>query len=219
MNVRRRPPVAIALLIVLTFVLAACTSDGGDEPSGPGGVKEGGVLRIGTSSGLTSLNPFVGFNQDDYAVWMYIYPSLLQYDTTTPTYDYIPGFATEWEQSDDGLTVTFQTVADATWSDGEPLTAEDVAWTINMIKQYAKGPTAAWAGTVTFLDTIEATDDNTIVATYKQPSGTALFDLGLAPILRRRCGSSTPRAMVESCGGTRTNRRAVSRSSAVDRSS
>lgn len=183
MNVRRRPSVAIALLIVLTLVMSACTSDGGDESSGPGGVKEGGVLRIGTSSGLTSLNPFVGFNQDDYAVWMHIYPSLLQYDTTTPTYDYIPGFATEWEQSDDGLTVTFQTVADATWSDGEPLTAEDVAWTINMIKQYAKGPTAAWAGTVTFLDTIEATDDNTIVATYNQPSGTALFDLGLAPIL------------------------------------
>ena len=93
MNVRHRPPIAIALPIVLTLVLSACTSDGGDEPSSPGEVKEGGVLRIGTSSGLTSLNPFVGFNQDDYAVWMHIYPSLLQYDTTTPTYDYIPGFA------------------------------------------------------------------------------------------------------------------------------
>ena len=26
-------------------------------------------------------------------MWMHIYPSLLQYDTTTPTYDYLPSFA------------------------------------------------------------------------------------------------------------------------------
>ena len=53
-----------------------------------------------------------------------------------------------------------------------------------MIKQYAKGPNGSVGrDSVTFLDTIEATDDNTVVATYKQPSGTALFDLGLAPIL------------------------------------
>jgi peptide/nickel transport system substrate-binding protein len=108
---------------------------------------------------------------------------LLQYDTTTPAYDYIPGFATDWSQSADGLTVTFHTVPDATWSDGEPLTADDAAWTINMIKEYAKGPTGAWAGTVTFMKTVEATDPNTLVATYDRPSGTALFDLGLAPIL------------------------------------
>jgi peptide/nickel transport system substrate-binding protein len=183
MNVRRRPPIAIALPIALTLVLSACSSGGGDERSSSGPVKEGGVLRIGTSSGLTSLNPFVGFNQDDYSVWMQIYPSLLQYDTTTSTYDYIPGFATDWKQSADGLSVTFHTVTGATWSDGEALTAEDVAWTVNMIKEYARGPTGAWAGSVTFLDTIEATDENTVVATYKQPSGTALFDLGLTPIL------------------------------------
>jgi peptide/nickel transport system substrate-binding protein len=183
MNVPRRPPIAIALAIALAFVLSACSPGGGDEGSSPGPMKEGGVLRIGTSSGLTSLNPFVGFNQDDYSVWMHIYPSLLQYDTTTTTYDYIPGFATDWEQSADGLTVTFHTVEGATWSDGEALTAEDVAWTVNMIKEYADGPTGAWAGTVTFLNDIKATDENTVVATYDQPSGTALFDLGFAPIL------------------------------------
>ena len=185
MGARRRPVTYLVLLPVLVLVLSACsgTSEEGGGTTGAGGVKQGGVLRLGTSSGLTSLNPFVGFNQDDYSVWMYIYPSLLQYDTTTSSYDYMGGFAQEWEQSTDGLTVTFKTVPNATWSDGEPLTAEDVAWTFNMIKQYEKGPTGAWAGSVTFLDTIEATDDNTVVATYEQPSGTALFDLGMTMIL------------------------------------
>lgn len=40
----------------------------------------------------------------------------------------IPGVAEKWEVSPDGLTYTFTLRADAKWSDGKPLTAEDVAW-------------------------------------------------------------------------------------------
>jgi peptide/nickel transport system substrate-binding protein len=180
MSDRRRLAIAVASLLVVAFVASACSGSGS---RGTGSGRDGGVLRIGTSSGISSLNPFVGFNQDDYSTWMYIYPSLLQYDTTSSAYDYIPGFATDWTRSDDGLTLTFHTVADATWSDGEPLTADDVAWTFQTIQKYADGPAGAWAGSVTFLDSIEATDDTTVVATYDRPSGTALFDLGLTPIL------------------------------------
>jgi peptide/nickel transport system substrate-binding protein len=173
---------AVAVVIVLTMIAVACSGSSGGGGGG-GGAKTGGTLRIGTSSGIISLNPFVGFNQDDYSTWMYIYPSLLQYDSTTPTYDYVPSLATKWEQSSDGLSVTFTVRPGAKWSDGEPLTAEDVAWTFNMILKYAKGPTGAWAGSVTFLKSIEATDPTTVVAKYDKPSGTALFDLGLTPIL------------------------------------
>jgi peptide/nickel transport system substrate-binding protein len=179
---RRRLRAVGVLLSVVAVIATACSGDASNA-NRDGKAPEGGTLRIGTSSGISSLNPFVGFNQDDYSTWMYIYPSLLQYDTTSSSYDYIPGFAQDWKRSADGLTVTFHTVPDATWSDGEPLTAEDVAWTFNTIKKYADGPTGAWAGSVTFLDSIEATDDNTVVATYNHPSGTALFDLGLTPIL------------------------------------
>jgi peptide/nickel transport system substrate-binding protein len=182
MNARSRRVIAIAIGIAMTFT--GCTSSSEVQDAGASGaVKEGGTLRIGTSSGLISPNPFVGFNQDDYSTWMQIYPSLLQYDTTTPTYDYMPGFASQWKQSDDGLTVTFHTLPGATWSDGEPLTADDAAWTFNMIKEFADGATGSWAGSVQFLKSIEATDATTLVATYERPSGTGLFDLGFAPIL------------------------------------
>lgn len=180
MGDRRRRLSAVAAVLVGAVVLSGCSGSSNKEGSQQ---QQGGTLRIGTSSGLISPNPFVGFNQDDYSTWMYIYPSLLQYDTTTPTYDYMPSFATDWKQSDDGLTVTFHTVPGAKWSDGQPLTADDVVSTFEMIKKYADGPTGAWAGSVTFLDTIEAPDPNTVVATYSQPSGTAFFDLGLTPIL------------------------------------
>ena len=134
MNARYRPIIAVTMVMGMAF--AACTNSSGvKDAASSGAVKEGGTLRIGTSSGLISPNPFVGFNQDDYSTWMQIYPSLLQYDTTTPTYEYMPGFASDWEQSEDGLTVTFHTLPDAKWSDGEPLTADDAAWTFNMIKK------------------------------------------------------------------------------------
>ena len=168
--------------IVFTLLVASCTGGGGStNSSGSGGVKEGGVLRIGTSSGIASLNPFVGFNQDDYSTWMYIYPSLLQYDTAT--YQLAPNFAESWARSKDGLTVTYHTVPDVTWSDGEPLTAEDAAWTINTIMQFKSGPTGTWAGSVSFLKSAEATDANTLVATYERPVSTALSGLGFIPVL------------------------------------
>src|SRR5216117_3957047 len=115
MNAPRRLVFAV---FVLALVAGACSSSGGGGGGGGGGgaIKEGGTLRIGTSSGLISPNQFVGFNQDDYSVWMYIYPSLLQYDTTTPTYEYMPGFAQKWSQSSDGLKVSFNTVPNAKWS-------------------------------------------------------------------------------------------------------
>jgi peptide/nickel transport system substrate-binding protein len=177
---RRSVGVVLSLVAVLALSAAACTNSSG---GGGGGIKEGGTLRIATSEGMISPNPFVGFNQDDYNVWMEIYPSLLQFDTTTSTFDYIPSFAKDWSQSSDGLTVTFHTLPDVKWSDGQALTADDVAFTFNMIEQYAKGPTSSWAGSVKFLKSIEATDPNTVVASYDRPSGTALFDLGLTPIL------------------------------------
>jgi peptide/nickel transport system substrate-binding protein len=177
---RRRRLRALALPLLLSLLAASCSgSSSGEESSG----EQGGTLRIGTSSGISSLNPFVGFNQDDYSVWTYVYPSLLQYDTTSPGYEFRGNFAQSWQQSRDGLTVTFHTVPNATWSDGQPLNAEDVVWTINMIKKYADGPAGTWAGSVTFLKTIKATDENTIVATYERPSATALTDLGFAPVL------------------------------------
>jgi peptide/nickel transport system substrate-binding protein len=169
----------LALVVVMALVGAACSST--SSPGSQGGVKQGGILRIGTLEGIDSLNPFVGFNQDAYSTWFYIYPSLVQYDLHT--YKFIPNFATSWQTSPDGLTWTFHLAPNAKWSDGEPLTAADVAWTVNTILKYQSGPTGAWAGSVAHLASIKATGPATVVATYKQPVANALPNLGFIPIL------------------------------------
>ena len=150
--------------VVLALVAVACGSGAtGTKTQSSGGVKEGGVFRLGTSSGIDSLNPFVAFQQDAYAAFEYIYPTLVQYDAHL---NFVGDFATSWEYSADGKTWTFHTRPNAKWSDGQPLTAADVAWNINTILKYQKGATANAAGYVSHITSAEATDPNTLVVNY-----------------------------------------------------
>ena len=126
----------------------------------------------------------MGFNQDSYSTWFYVYPSLVQYDLHT--YKFIPNFATSWQTSPDGLTWTFHLAPNAKWSDGKQLTAADVAWTVNTIIKYQNGPAGLWAGSVAHLASVKATNPTTVVATYKQPVANALSNLGFIPILPRQ---------------------------------
>ena len=45
----------------------------------------------------------------------------------------LPDVAESWEESEDGLTYTYHLRGDVLWHDGEPLTAEDVKWTIELV--------------------------------------------------------------------------------------
>ena len=172
----------VAMIATVTLLGAACSS--ASSPGAQHAVKQGGILRIGTTEGIDSLNPFVGFNQDAYSTWFYIYPSLVQYDLHS--YKFIPNFARSWQTSPDGLTWTFHLVPNAKWSDGKPLTAADVAWTINTMVKYQKGAAGYWAGSVAHLASMKATGPTTVVATYKEPVANVLSNLGLVPILPKQ---------------------------------
>ena len=173
--------VAAASAVALLAVACSGGSSGGSTSSGPSAVKEGGTLRLGTLTGLDSMNPFVAFSADSYSVFEYIYPFLVQYDTKTM--QFAPDFATSWDQSPDGLVWTFHTRPGVKWSDGQPLTAEDAAWTFNMVIKYENGPTAADSGTFSHVKSVVATDPNTLVITYKRPVAVALPNLQEMPIL------------------------------------
>src|SRR3954466_1488216 len=86
--------------------------------AGAGGTstQSGGTFRIGTSSRIDSLNPYVAFNQDAYNTFEYVYPFLIQYDKSNARF--VSDFATSWKPSNAGKTWTFKTRARAVWSDG-----------------------------------------------------------------------------------------------------
>jgi peptide/nickel transport system substrate-binding protein len=160
---------SLLALAILALVAAGCGSK--SKSTSQGKVEEGGTLRIGTSSRIDSLNPYVAFNQDAYTTFMYIYPFLVQYDRNLK---FTGDFATRWETSKDGKTWTFHTRPGAKWSDGKPLTAADAAWTINTDVQLQKGAAGNAAGLVAHIKNATTPDPNTLVVHYTAPVGNVL---------------------------------------------
>jgi peptide/nickel transport system substrate-binding protein len=183
----RVPGIRIALAVMAAVALTAtsCSSGSGTEPSGSaaasgGPAKEGGTLRIAAFDGIDSMNPYVGVNDDSYATYEYIYPQLVQYDENVA---FAPDFATDWSSSKDGLKWTFHTQPNAMWSDGEPLTAEDVVWTYQTIIKFKDTVTGGAAGSVAHLKKVAAPDPTTVVFTYDVPVPSVLANVQQVSIL------------------------------------
>ena len=138
------------------------------------------VLRIGVSQPIDSLNPFVASSDYSSIAYQYGYPFLTIYDADLKI---VPYFATDWSSSDDGAVWTFHTRKDAKWSDGNPLTAKDAAFTFDMILKYKDSTTGKFAGWISHLKSAEATDDNTVVLTYDGPAGDVPVKMQSVPIL------------------------------------
>ena len=73
-----------------------------------------------------TLDPAVAVGQLDGRVSEALFDGLLQFDPKTG--DAIPAIAERFDLSPDGLTYTFHLRTNATWSNGEPITAHDFVW-------------------------------------------------------------------------------------------
>lgn len=78
-----------------------------------------------------SLNGYLDNNAFSYLVSGLLYESLLDIDPITA--EYRPGLARRWTISGDLKTFTFEIDPEACWSDGRPVTAEDVRWTFDRV--------------------------------------------------------------------------------------
>lgn len=92
------------------------------EPSAPK------VIRVGATQAMDSMNPFLAVRLVSSSIhrWMYGYLAVPDSKTLQPS----PDLAESWTTSADGLTWTFK-IRQAKWSDGQPITAADAAWTFN----------------------------------------------------------------------------------------
>ncbi|HEV7650183.1 MAG TPA: ABC transporter substrate-binding protein, partial [Actinophytocola sp.] len=89
--------------------------------------------------------------------------------------------AESWETSDDKLTWTFHMRKGVKWSDGEPVTAKDPAFTFNKMLSDETAATANGSYTKQW-ESVEATDDNTLVIKTKVPQATMLaLDIPIVP--------------------------------------
>ncbi len=160
------------LAALATGCLAAGLAAYAATANGSSAAKTGGTFRVGTSSRIDSLNPYVAFNQDAYSTFEYVYPELIQYDKANKKF--VADFATSWHASNGGKTWTFTTRKGAKWDDGKPLTAKDAAWTINTDLKYAAGGAANAAGLVAHIKNAKAPNATTLVVNYVKAPGNVL---------------------------------------------
>jgi peptide/nickel transport system substrate-binding protein len=166
-----------AVLVALAFVIAGC---GGSSSSGGGGGGSGGEIRIGTTDQFQNPNYFNVFHVIDYDVLALEYPLLVQYNSAGKV---VPGLATSWSHSPSGSVLTFHLRPSVKWSDGQPMTSADVAFTYNTIIKYKDGAASVWSQDVAGMTKVTTPNPTTAVIHYDAPVAAALSFINNAPIL------------------------------------
>jgi peptide/nickel transport system substrate-binding protein len=131
---------------------------------GPAAAQDDQVtMTIGLLQDMSSPNVTVGYLVPEFEVWNMQYAGLT--GKSADNFETIPGLAESWEVSDDGLTFTYTLQEGLLWSDGEPLTAEDIAYTINRSRD------EEWYNHYSTVENIEATviDERTVQLTSSVP--------------------------------------------------
>jgi peptide/nickel transport system substrate-binding protein len=99
----------------------------------------------------------------------------------------IPWLAESWQYSPDFKQLTIKTRSGINWSDGQPFSASDIAFTLNSLLQ--QGSKVKFGGNVQqFVEEVSATDTNTVRINFKVPAPKFMFfmtykyDVGLYPV-------------------------------------
>ena len=175
---KRRPRLlaGLALAAATSLAVAACSSSGGGSSSSASNQ----VFTIGTQNQLEHLDPFDYFTPMDYSVGQMIYPALDQWTSSAQP---APDLAKSWTHSADGSTWTFTLYPNAKWSDGKPMTANDVAFTFATILKYKATYAAIDDLYITGLTSVVATNPTTVVFHFSAPDAGFLSYVPNIPIL------------------------------------
>lgn len=141
------------------------------------------TIVIGVLADIQNWNPYLTetkFSEDLLAL---IYPSLVveqpDYRNHPPTLE--PSLATKWAFSNDGLELMIELRHDLIWSDGRPVTADDVVFTWEAQTSQEVG----WYGAYTkdFIETVEKVDDFAVRFRFSQSYPYQLMDANEGLIL------------------------------------
>jgi peptide/nickel transport system substrate-binding protein len=157
-TVRGAGAAVLGTLVALTLVGVARAQSPSPSP-------EKLTFIVGQTNDVRTFNPLKAIESPEYETMGAIYDTLLGWDKDTM--EPVPALATEWSVSEDGLTWTFKIRDDVTWSDGQPLTARDIAFTFNFILE---NNFSALTSYLTFTDEITAPDDTTLVWKTTKPT-------------------------------------------------
>ncbi|WP_425714946.1 ABC transporter substrate-binding protein [Georgenia sp. Z1344] len=179
------------MAVGLTTALLAACGGGGDDGDGGESGSDGGEA---TSANLylyqapVQFNPLAPGQGAEQLTMSLVYDGLFNLG---PDFEPVPRIAESWDVSDDATTYTFHLREGLEWSDGEPITADDVVFTYNLFANpdvaspnvapfdNVVGFDAVQDGSAETLEGLVAEDEQTVSITLTDPTPGYLAEFGI----------------------------------------
>jgi peptide/nickel transport system substrate-binding protein len=158
-------------VVLFMLILSACGGGSSNNNGGTTATKH--ILKVAAQSydfAQAGFNPYNG--HPNAGVLGLVYETL--YFVNVNGGSFTPMLATGYTWNSDNTQVTFTIRQGVKWNDGQPFSANDVAFTFNMMKQY---PAADQNGVWTYLSNVTAPDANTVVMTFQKAYPPALVTI------------------------------------------
>lgn len=165
--------IAICLCLVVTFAFAAC---GGDKDAVDNSQRTDVVVAMTTASEPSAgFDPIFGWGAGEHVHEPLIQSTLI---TTDVDMNFVNDLATDYKCSDDGMVWTFTIRDDVKFTNGDPLTAADVAFTFNKLHD-SEGAIAD----LSMMDKAVAVNDTTVEFYMNKPYNAILYTIAVVGIV------------------------------------
>jgi peptide/nickel transport system substrate-binding protein len=129
------------------------------------------TIKIASGAPTTTLDPMRSASNGNIETFGLLYARLLRLNAETSKLE--PSLAESWEASGDGKAYTFR-LRDAKFSDGTPITAEDVVFSLERVRTSKE---SAYPAPLAAIESISASDPKTVIVKLKHPFGPMLSNL------------------------------------------
>ena len=160
--------VMCTLLVIFAMLLTACGGSGNSTNT-----SNKHILKVAAQSydfAQAGFNPYNG--HPNAGILGLVYETL--YFVNVNGGAFTPMLASSYQWNSDNTQVTFTIRPNVKWNDNTPFTADDVAFTFNLMKQY---PAADANGVWTYLKNVTATDASTVVMAFQKAYPPALVTI------------------------------------------
>ena len=151
--------------------------------------KQGGEAVVTFNNDLTTLDPQVGYDWQNWSVIKAIFNGLMDYEPGTTTL--VPDLAESYTISEDGRTYTFKLRTGVKFHNGRPMTSADVKWSLeHAVDPATQSPGAGYFSSIVGYDDtvsgksktlsgVTTPDDGTVVITLSRPDATFLHIMAI----------------------------------------
>ena len=181
----------LVVFLVIGLFIQACSGGGAaptpveEFPVEPA-LQHEGVLHVAVQP-IVQTDPAFISSDPEVLVANHVYDYMVD---VTSNNTIAPRLATAWKVSDDGLTYDFTLAEGVKFHDGSPLTAGDVVWTFNRLRDPEVG--SATVDLYSNIADITATEPNVVTFVLAEPNPFFLYDLSDNHALVLKSGSEEP---------------------------